>query len=99
MSIVTTRFHKDCILSTKRIFYILTPSLSRSVWRANGETASEVIEQAGGQSLCENISVLKRGWNEQNLNVTQRHLFSYKVNVNFDMFSALMTNWIMSQVN
>ena len=36
MSIVTTRFHKDCILSTKRIFYILTRRpLNALSWRGS----------------------------------------------------------------
>jgi hypothetical protein len=63
------------------------------------ETVSEVIEEDGWQAFGEDVCNLVPRWYMKDPNVSPSYLFTDKVNVQLNVFCALVFNRIRREVN
>jgi hypothetical protein len=63
------------------------------------ETGSKVQEHRGGQSLGEDVSELRSRQNMEDTNVPDDNTLENKVEINLNMFVALVLNGVGGEVN
>ena len=63
------------------------------------ETETDILKRLSRQGLGENISKLSRRANMKHPNLTKSNLFTNKMNINLNMLSASVLNWIAGHVD
>lgn len=71
---------------------MLTSARCRIVRIPNVEIGSKIMKQLCRVTFCHDVSKLVSGWHMKHPNMTKRHLFANKMNVNLDMSGVAVLN-------
>ena len=74
---------------------IPTPPRSRIT---DAKTGTEILKQGGRKALCEDIRELTITWNLQHPKLAERHFFTDKVNVQFDVLGTSVVDGVARHV-
>ena len=78
---------------------LLTSPRSLSIGAADVQTGSKLCEERRWQSFGEDVGILRGGWNMKNSNSTKSNMFLNKMEINLDVFSPLMLDWVGGHVD
>ena len=81
------------------LFYYIPSGLSRIGRFANAEIRLKIIKRYLRQTLGKDIGNLILKWNMKHPNIITLNLLTNKINIHFNMLSALMMNRIARQIN